>query len=1224
MYSRLPLAIIGSLVLVAICVRPARAGDPSFHVSHSFGTGADRTESVVTGDVDGDGDLDIVTGNYEQQNVVYLNDGAGNFTSARNFGTGSDKTRSVALGDMDGDGDLDIVAGNDGQQNAIYFNDGVANFTTFRTFGPGADSTTSVAVGDMNGDGDLDIVAGNYRQQSVVYFNDGAASFLTTRTFGPVTDNTRSIALGDMNGDGHLDIVVGNDSEMSGPLVTPQNNAVYLNDGGANFTTVRSFAVGVSDTYSVAVGDLDGDHDLDIIVGNGDSGGTAGNPGRQSYVFLNVDGAANFTTARSFGPGTISTGSVAAADVDGDGDVDIVAGHAGVQNFVYLNDGAANFPRTSGFGPGNDNTGSVAAGDMDGDGHLDIVAGNGDVDIRTGGVGWQNVVSFNDGGGNFTATRTLSSNGFAYSTAVGDMNNDGALDIVAGNDGPPSTVYLNRGDANFPVTRSFGMVQDFIRSVALGDLNGDGYLDIVAANSRQQSFAYLNSGDTNFLTSRSFGASTNNMRSVAVGDMDADGDLDIVAGIDGQLNEVYLNEAVTFATDRGFGTGADNTRSVALGDLDGDGDLDIVAGNYGQQSVVYLNDGAAHFHTGHDFGPGADTITSVAVGDMDGDGDLDIVAGRDDTQNAVYLNDGAANFAVVRYFDGGIYGTSSIAVGDLDSDGDLDIVAGGDYLQSSVAYLNDGAANFAADAAAVRSFNTSGEGGAYSVAVGDLNGDSVTDVVHAALASSKVFLNRLHTPPGLTNPLARGGLSRPIATRDAGFYSTPVVLSDRLIAVPYVLRDAESDTVGRIEVQYSFGGGGRWLPAVGIPGTQTTHLTTTPAGVVRTFVWDTLASGFFGQSDNVVLRLVVYAQANEPAALGTYKYVKSAPGPFQRAYFATQTFPFRVRGTQVRVLQDNQPLPGASVYRLGANNERGGDELGSPASPYRTDGRGYLLGRGEVGLGDRLLALLPVTQTATYDVYYTSPSESSTGLPDYTIAQTGVQTLTVSSDNPLVLFNLDVALEWDASKDTTYLTQLQYDLNRTSELLYGWSNGQAALGRIRIFHDARRQPEENGFQPWLNSHIRIYASNAVHPNAIQGGIVSDRVEETTPNGKTGSYTPGMVHIGAVWNRYADSSSLGEDWPRALAHELGHYLFFLDDNYIGQAARRQRAVHLLRPKYRLPWRHERPLHRLPGQVPPARRLAAGLHRRLLAAAARPLRLGDHRRPLPLAQGAKHYH
>ncbi len=220
---------------------------------------------------------------------------------------------------------------------------------------------------------------------------------------------------------------------------------------------------------------------------------------------------------------------------------------------------------------------------------------------------------------------------------------------------------------------------------------------------------------------------------------------------------------------------------------------------------------------------------------------------------------------------------------------------------------------------------------------------------------------------------------------------------------------------------------------------------------------------------------------------------------------------------------------------------------------YHTDAQGYLQGRDKLVEKDRLFAMVPVAQTDAYDVYYTSLIEPDTGLPAYVVAQAGVQTLTVSAEDPLILFNLDVAMEWDASTDSAYMNQLRYDLGRTSELLYNWTDGQAALGRIRIFQNARRQPVRNGVQPWVNGHIRIYASNMVHPNAIQGGIVTGRTDETVSD-KSITYTPGMVHIGSTWNRYGESgASVGEDWPRALAHELGHYLFFLDDNYIGQSA-----------------------------------------------------------------------
>jgi hypothetical protein len=240
-------------------------------------------------------------------------------------------------------------------------------------------------------------------------------------------------------------------------------------------------------------------------------------------------------------------------------------------------------------------------------------------------------------------------------------------------------------------------------------------------------------------------------------------------------------------------------------------------------------------------------------------------------------------------------------------------------------------------------------------------------------------------------------------------------------------------------------------------------------------------------------------------------------------------------------MNDGTPTANALVYRLPANQTGKAALISNNAQqPFRTDLQGYLQGRGALNVGDKLVALLPVTTTQNYTLYSTSASPTSTGLNMYTVGASGVQTLTVSSSNSLVLLNLDISLEWDARKDTQFMSQLKYDLQRASELLYDWTNGQVALGQVNIYHDR---------QNWLTADIRIYASNRLRPNAAQGGIVSSVI--TDPNVPTIQYGPGHVRMSATWNRYGNTTgTLGEDWPRALAHELGHYALFLDDNYLG--------------------------------------------------------------------------
>lgn len=248
---------------------------------------------------------------------------------------------------------------------------------------------------------------------------------------------------------------------------------------------------------------------------------------------------------------------------------------------------------------------------------------------------------------------------------------------------------------------------------------------------------------------------------------------------------------------------------------------------------------------------------------------------------------------------------------------------------------------------------------------------------------------------------------------------------------------------------------------------------------------------------------------------------------------------------QVRVMRGAQPVANALVYRLPAGQQVGGSLLLDNAGQLcRTDAQGYLQGHTPIDLGDSLLAVVPITWTDSYTLYHTSGTPIEVGVQSNTVTDLGVQTLSISENNPLILFNLLVALEWDASTDPTYLQQLEFNLQRTSQYLYDLSNGQVALGDITVSQNA---------DDWAYSHIVVQASNNLRPYAAQGGIVNTPTVD--PQHSDIVYDIGQVTIGATWNRYGDPGhNLGDDWPLILAHELGHYLFFHDETYLGLDAK----------------------------------------------------------------------
>ena len=147
------------------------------------------TEAIALGDVDGDGDLDLVVGNYDQQNWLYTNDGAGDpwdTTIPLNITPANENTTAIALGDVDGDGDLDLVEGNWLAWNRLYLNDGVGDpwdFADVELISTDTHHTRSMVLGDVDGDGDLDLVTGG-DFGAFLYLNDGEGDPWDTVTSG--------------------------------------------------------------------------------------------------------------------------------------------------------------------------------------------------------------------------------------------------------------------------------------------------------------------------------------------------------------------------------------------------------------------------------------------------------------------------------------------------------------------------------------------------------------------------------------------------------------------------------------------------------------------------------------------------------------------------------------------------------------------------------------------------------------------------------------------------------------------------------------------------------------------------------------------------------------------------------------------------------------------------------------------------------------------------------
>lgn len=216
----------------------------------------EETQTMILGDFNADRTLDLfVLGAGENQ--VWMNDGMGNFElSNQDLQTGIDS--AAGAGDLDGDNDVDILSGGWEGPPAVWLNDGTGHFSRHGiSITEGDLHIHGMALGDLDWDGDLDafVTLANGAPHQV-WINDGGGGFSISQTLPAPLGH--AVALGDMDGDGDVDAVTGHGYSPDGHI------RLWLNDGKGKFMD-SSLVLGDHFTGAVVVGDLDLDLDLDII-----------------------------------------------------------------------------------------------------------------------------------------------------------------------------------------------------------------------------------------------------------------------------------------------------------------------------------------------------------------------------------------------------------------------------------------------------------------------------------------------------------------------------------------------------------------------------------------------------------------------------------------------------------------------------------------------------------------------------------------------------------------------------------------------------------------------------------------------------------------------------------------------------------------------------------------------------------------------------------------------
>jgi large repetitive protein len=739
---------------------------------NGFDLSFDTTPAFV--DLDGDGDLDLVSGDRFGNLLAWRNTGSAS-APVFTFLTGSDNPFNGILGgtnnstpafvDLDADGDLDLVSGASRGTLQAWRNTGPASAPVFTALSGTDNPFNGIDVGfhstpafvDLDGDGDLDFISGEFYGGVRAWRNTGTAA---VPVFAPLTGTENpfngldfggrsSPAFIDLDGDGDLDIVSGDlngilfpvsnnppppsitvtvTAENDAPVVTSGGTASFAENGtGIAYQATATGAPGQTITWSLtgtdaarftidaagavrfaAAPDFEAPadagtnnvYDINVVANDG----TASAP---RAVAISVTDVAEKSSLTGFGPAaTFLENAVNAAPALLDADVTFTSTSSLLGGRLVVS-GLLAEDRVSVLAQG------TGAGEIGLSGS-DVTFGGTVIGTASGGVGGDFTVTFAAAVTAEAVDALIQRLAYANASDTPTATRSLTLNVVdAVGEGLGATFG---GWATLPATANpfSGLVVGFVSRPAFVDLDGDGDLDLVLGERVGGLPAWRNTGTAAAPVFTALSGTDNPFNEIDVGnysapafvDLDGDGDLDLVSGAALGTLQAWRNTGTASAPVFSALSGSDNPfngidvgmySAPAFVDLDGDGDLDLVSGEREGGLPAWRNTGTASAPvftalsgTDNPFnGIDVGRVSVPAFVDLDGDGDLDLVSGERAGGLAAWRNTGTAAapvFAPLLGAESPVNGLSfgNLSAGyqsaaafiDLDGDGDLDIVGG--------------------------------------------------------------------------------------------------------------------------------------------------------------------------------------------------------------------------------------------------------------------------------------------------------------------------------------------------------------------------------------------------------------------------------------------------------------------------------------------------------------------------------------------------------------------